>query len=43
MKIWEDNINSTAPWCRILFDKLILTQLVKQYPVLFIEPEVLLL
>jgi hypothetical protein len=26
-----------------LFDKLILTQLVKQYPVLFIEPEVLLL
>jgi hypothetical protein len=26
-------------WCRILFEKLIVTQLVKKYPAFFMEPE----
>jgi hypothetical protein len=26
-------------WCRILFEKLIVTQLVKEYPALFMEPK----
>jgi hypothetical protein len=28
-----------TPWCRILFEKLIVTQLVKQYPAFFMELE----
>jgi hypothetical protein len=28
-----------APWCRILFENLIVTQLVKKYPAFFMEPE----
>jgi hypothetical protein len=28
-----------TPWCRILFEKLIVTQLVKQYPAFFMETE----
>jgi len=27
------------PWYRILFEKLIFTQLVKKYPAFFMEPE----
>jgi hypothetical protein len=27
------------PWLRILFEKLIVTQLVKEYPAFFMEPE----
>jgi hypothetical protein len=30
---------SLAPWCRILFEKLIVTQLIKKYPAFFMEPE----
>jgi hypothetical protein len=28
-----------TPWCRILFEKLIVTQLIKTYPTFFMEPE----
>jgi hypothetical protein len=28
-----------TPWCRILFEKLIVTQLIKKNPVFFMEPE----
>jgi hypothetical protein len=28
-----------TPWCRILFEKLIVTQLVNEYPAFFMEPE----
>jgi hypothetical protein len=28
-----------TPWCRILFEKLTVTELVKQYPAFFMEPE----
>jgi hypothetical protein len=28
-----------TPWCRILCEKLIVTQLVKKYPAFFMEPE----
>jgi hypothetical protein len=28
-----------TPWCRILFEKLIVTQLFKQQPAFFMEPE----
>jgi hypothetical protein len=28
-----------TPWCRTLFEKLIVTQLVKKYPAFFMEPE----
>jgi hypothetical protein len=31
-----------TPWCRILFEKLIVTQLIKKYPAFFMEPEGLL-
>jgi hypothetical protein len=31
-----------TPWCRTLFEKLIVTQLVKKYPASFMEPEGLL-
>jgi hypothetical protein len=31
--------HSLTPWCRILFEKLIVTQLVKQEPAFFMEPE----
>jgi hypothetical protein len=34
--------HSLTPWCRTLFDKLIVTQLVKKYPTSFMEPEGLL-
>jgi hypothetical protein len=34
---------SLPPWCRILFGKLIVTQLVKQWPAFFMEPKGLLL
>jgi len=30
---------SLTPWCRILFEKLIVTQLIKKYPAMFKEPE----
>jgi len=30
--------HSLTPWCRILFEKLIVTQLIKKYP-FFMEPE----
>jgi len=33
------NNNKTNPWCRTLFDKPIVTQIVKKYPTFFIEPE----
>jgi len=35
---WSLNYLHT-PWCRMLFEKLIVTQLVKKYPALFMEPE----
>jgi hypothetical protein len=28
-----------TPWCGTLFEKLIITQLVKKYPAFFMEPE----
>jgi hypothetical protein len=28
-----------TPWCRMLFEKLIVTQLVKKYPAFFMEQE----
>jgi hypothetical protein len=31
--------HSPTPWCRILFEKLIVTQLVKKYPAFFMEHE----
>jgi hypothetical protein len=31
--------NSLTPWCRTLFEKLIVIQLVKKYPPFFMEPE----
>jgi hypothetical protein len=30
---------SLIPWCRILFEKLFVIQLVKEYPAFFMEPE----
>jgi hypothetical protein len=30
--------HSLTPWRRILFEKLIVTQLVKKYPAFFMEP-----
>jgi hypothetical protein len=35
--------HSLTPWCRILFEKLIVTQLIKKYPAFFMEPKVSLL
>jgi hypothetical protein len=32
--------HSLTPWCRILFEKLIVTQLVKKYPVFLRNPKV---
>jgi hypothetical protein len=32
--------HSLTPWCRILFEKLIVTQLIKKCPALFMEPKV---
>jgi hypothetical protein len=32
-----------TPWFRIVFEKLIVTQLIKKYPAFFIEPEGILL
>jgi hypothetical protein len=32
--------NLLTPWCRTLFEKLIVTQLVKKYPAFFMELEV---
>jgi hypothetical protein len=31
---------SLTPWCRLLFEKLIVTQLVKKYPAFFMETEI---
>jgi hypothetical protein len=33
-------LNSLTPWCRILFEKLIVTQLVKKYPAFLWNPKV---
>jgi hypothetical protein len=31
--------HSLTSWCRILYEKLIVTQFIKKYPAFFIEPE----
>jgi hypothetical protein len=28
-----------TPWCRVLFENLIITQFIKKYPAFFMEPE----
>jgi hypothetical protein len=39
VKIYETYLLTYSPQCRILFAKLIITQLVKQQPAFFMEPE----
>jgi hypothetical protein len=35
----ESHSNEPSPWCRIFIEKLLFTQLVKQQPAFFMEPE----
>jgi hypothetical protein len=36
---YDDDDDDNTPWYKALFEKLIVTQLVKKYPVFFMEPE----
>jgi hypothetical protein len=39
LKHFSDTVSTHTPWCRILFEKLIVTQLVKKYPAFLQNPK----